>query len=199
MSKNAFTVGTNLLHTILFVRGNHVRLLLKEPLQHTIIVLQFLGGIYYYNAMIGADLPWKPQIFGVTFLSWCCVGINYCNIAPFFNIFIVCNMFAPPPIVNNHILFRKLQQSTKQKFVQGKCSLHFVNFSGAICSNTLFSNTFVLAIVATALSFRAVLHAKVREHLGLLNTSTFPFRGSLARRKTFVGWHSAAFQLYTVK
>ena len=34
--------------------------------------------------------------------------------------------------------------STYQKAVQGKCPLHFLHFNGAVCSNTLFSNTSAL-------------------------------------------------------
>ena len=42
--------------------------------------------------------------------------------------------------------------STNHKVVQGKRPLHFVLFNGAVCSNTLFSNT---ALVTNSLSVRA--------------------------------------------
>ena len=58
-------------------------------------------------------------------------------------------------------IFRR-PHSTYQKVVQGKCPLNFLRFNGAICSNTLFSNTSALT---NALLFRANLHAKVLEHL----------------------------------
>ena len=58
--------------------------------------------------------------------------------------------------LSNNTLLRRLlgriSHSTYQKVVQGKCPLHFLHFNGAVCSNTLFSNTSALT---NSLLFRA--------------------------------------------
>ena len=54
----------------------------------------------------------------------------------------------------------------------------FLHFSGAICSNTLFSNTSALT---KSLLFRANSTRKILEHLVWSNTSGFQFWGPLAR------------------
>ena len=68
--------------------------------------------------------------------------------------------------------------STYKKVVQGKCPLHFLHFSGVVCSNTLFSNTSALT---NSLLLRANSTCNVLEHLVWSNTSRFQFWGPLAR------------------
>ena len=69
-------------------------------------------------------------------------------------------------------------RSTYKKVVQGKCPLHFINLNGAVCSNTLFSNTSALT---SCLLFRGNSTCKILEHLVWSNTSGFQFWGPLAR------------------
>ena len=46
-----------------------------------------------------------------------------------------------PPVYNGNAVSRR-PHSNYPKVLQGKCPLHFLNFNGVVCSNTLFSNTF---------------------------------------------------------
>ena len=71
-----------------------------------------------------------------------------------------------------------MDDGTYKKVVQGKCPLHFLHFSGAVCSNTLFSNA---SSLTNSLLFRANSTCKVLEHLVWSNTSGFQFWGPLAR------------------
>ena len=66
----------------------------------------------------------------------------------------------------------------KKRIVQGKCPLHFLNFNGVVCSNTLFSNTSALT---SSLLFRGNSTCNILEHLVWSNTSGFQFWGPLAR------------------
>ena len=68
--------------------------------------------------------------------------------------------------------------SSYQRVVQGKCPLHFLNLNGAVCSNTLFSNTSALT---SSLLFWGNSTCKILEHLVCSNTSGFQFWGPLAR------------------
>ena len=69
-------------------------------------------------------------------------------------------------------------RSSYQRVVQGKCPLHFLNLNGAVCSNTLFSNTSALT---SSLLFRGNSTCNILEHLVWSNTSGFQFWGPLAR------------------
>ena len=59
-----------------------------------------------------------------------------------------------------------------------KCPFIFLNLNGAVCSNTLFSNT---AALTSSLLFRATSTCKILEHLIWSNISGFQFWGPLAR------------------
>ena len=73
--------------------------------------------------------------------------------------------------------FRR-SHSTYKKVVQGKCPLHFLHFNGAVCSNTLFSNT--SALTSSPL-FRANSTCKGSRTPRWSNTSGLQFCEPLAR------------------
>ena len=73
--------------------------------------------------------------------------------------------------------------STNQKVVQGKCPLHVVLFNGAVCSNTLFSNTSVLT---NSLSFRANSACKGSRTPRLVEHFCVPILGTSSSKKLLV-------------
>ena len=76
------------------------------------------------------------------------------------------------------------RHSSYKRVVQGKCPLHFLNLNGVVCSNTLFSNASALT---SSLLFREILHAKVLEHLGLVEHFLVPILVASCSNKLFVG------------
>ena len=74
-------------------------------------------------------------------------------------------------------------RSTYQK-VQGKCPLHFINFNGVVCSNTLFPNTSALT---NTLLFRANSTCKDSRTPRLVEHFWVLILGVSCSNKLFVG------------
>ena len=74
--------------------------------------------------------------------------------------------------------------STYQKVVQGKCPLHLLHFNGAVCSNTLFSNTSALT---NSLLFRANSTCKGSRTPRFVKHFWVPILGAACSNKLFVG------------
>ena len=80
--------------------------------------------------------------------------------------------------------FFRRSHSAFQNVVQGKCPLHFLQFNGAICSNTLFSNTFALT---SSLLFRADSTCKGSRTPRFVERFWVPILGVSCSNKLFVG------------
>ena len=70
------------------------------------------------------------------------------------------------------------------KVVQGKCPLHFLHFNGAICSNTVFSNTSALP---NSLLYRANSTCKSSRTPRWVQHFWVPILGASCSNKLFVG------------
>ena len=74
--------------------------------------------------------------------------------------------------------------SSYQKVVQGKCPLNFLHFNGAVCSNTLFSNTSALS---NSLLFSANSTCKGSRTPRLVEHFWVPILGAACSNELFVG------------
>ena len=81
-----------------------------------------------------------------------------------------------PPVRRPH--------SSYQRAVQGKCPLHFLNLNGAVCSNTLFSNTSALT---SSLFILGKFYMQDSRTPRLLEHFWVPILGASCSNKLFVG------------